>query len=123
MNPEKAVDAILEGEVQTETDVVFPLTIARYAYLEKIGSPLLTGKPDIDGTLATAFVMTCPRDQLKKLRKKEDVLEAALEWADSRPFDQLAGIVDAVVEKLQTLGYVAPNAEDETGKKKPLTGF
>lgn len=47
MNPEKAVDAILDGERQISGCTVYPLSIARYALLEKTGSPLLTGEEDI----------------------------------------------------------------------------
>lgn len=121
MNPEKALDAMLEDETAVNEDTVFPLTVARYAYLEKIDSPLLTGKPDVDATMATAFVMTCPRQALKRLHTREEIFEAAVDWADERPLSALADIVAAVVQSLQTINYIAPEVDDSKAKKKLQT--
>lgn len=96
-NPQRALDVILEDETAVNEDTVFPLTVARYAYLEKIDSPLLTGKPDVDATMATAFVMTCPRQALKRLHTREEIFEAAVDWADEKPLSALADIVGVVV--------------------------
>lgn len=41
-NPKAAIDALLESTVQAGALTVHPLTVARYALLELIESPLVT---------------------------------------------------------------------------------
>lgn len=63
-NPQRALDAILSGPRQAGKHAVYPITIGRFACLEKIGSPMITGKPDSMKTIATAWIMTRPIDEL-----------------------------------------------------------
>lgn len=73
MDPKASIEAILENGPHA-------FTLARWALLEKIDSPLAVqgGKGSI---LDTLFVMYAPSDVLKKLRDI-DFKEAAMEWAD-----------------------------------------
>lgn len=57
-NPTKAIDAILSGPVKAGPYTVYPMTMARYALLEKTESPLLTGKDDTVKLIVSMFVMT-----------------------------------------------------------------
>lgn len=41
-NPKAAIDALLESTVEAGALTVYPLTVARYALLELIESPLVT---------------------------------------------------------------------------------
>lgn len=50
-NPVKAIDAILDGEKRVCGHTVYPISVARYALLEKIDSPLLTGKENLQKTI------------------------------------------------------------------------
>ena len=42
-NPKRAIDVILMDDCPGDKTTVKPLTIARYALLERIESPILTG--------------------------------------------------------------------------------
>lgn len=123
MNPEKAVDAILEGGEKRTTAgiVVRPLTLARYAYLEKVKSPLLTGEPDVDATLMTAYVMTCPTEKLKTMTTREEIWENAVEWADENELSVVPEIIDQLKRALSRTGAVSPaQGQADDGKKKRL---
>lgn len=117
MNPEKAVDAILEGDRAAGLLTVRPLTIARYALLEKIKSPILTGEGDMLGVAESIYVMCAPVDRLAG-KSPETIKADALEWADELPLGALDQAVKAVQDSLSDMAYLAPDGKDD-GKKKP----
>lgn len=43
-NPKTALDTILAAENTTANMKIYPMTIARYALLELVGSPLISNK-------------------------------------------------------------------------------
>lgn len=61
-NPKAAIDALLESAVQAGQLTVYPLTVARYALLELIESPLvvvdLNTKLTTLDVIPTIYVMT-----------------------------------------------------------------
>ncbi len=123
MNPEKAVDAILAGPVKAGPYTVYPMTMARYAMLEKTGSPLLTGENDTVKLLVSMFVMTQPIEKLMELGI--DRVEAeGMKWADSISLgDSVVGqIASAVKQQLEDIVYMSPDGKKDGKKKAPTDG-
>lgn len=47
MNPKATIDSILDAEVSAGSIAVKPLTLARWALLEKVGSPIAFGSAEM----------------------------------------------------------------------------
>ena len=120
-NPEKAIDAITATPKTTGSGItVYPLTISRYAILDKVKSPLLTGSPSPAGMLATMYVMTQPVEKL--MADSDDISRAAMLWGDQVGVGAVEEIVASITSQLNDLLYLSPGGEDgEDGKKKPRT--
>lgn len=116
-NPEKALDAILDGERKAGGLTVKPLTLARYALLEKIKSPILTGEGDMTGLIESIYVMSAPVEDLAG-RDVGEIKRDACVWADSLPLGALDQAVLAVQASLGDMAYLAPDGKDDC-KKKP----
>lgn len=120
-NPAKAIDAILDAKKEIGGYTVYPLSVARYALLEKYDSPLLTGEDNTEKTITSLYVMTQPADVLAK-ESANGVLEMkALAWADELNIFQLKDIVENVRNRLREIAYLAPEGNDEGTKKKART--
>lgn len=57
-NPKAAVDALLEAKSTSST--IYPMTIARYALLELVKSPIVTRSESItlESIIPTLFIMS-----------------------------------------------------------------
>lgn len=119
-NPQRALDAMLDGERQISGHTVYPLSIARYALLEKTGSPLLTGEEDIQKTLQTLYIMTQPVEQLAAAMKAGTLEQDAFIWGDKLDIPSLKHIVADIRGRLADVMYLAPDTDDD-GKKKQQT--
>lgn len=124
-NPKAAIDALLESAVQAGRLTVYPLTVARYALLELIESPLVV--VDLDAKLTTLdviptiYVMTQPAKALAKYssRNVDALKEDAFEWAeDGVTAASVPTVVNMLAQKLLDLRRVAPEAVEDS-KKKP----
>lgn len=104
---------------------VYPLTIARYAFLELLDSPFINPekKFELNSVIPAAFVMShTPRELRKYNSKNLDVLVAdSLEWADAElKLDDVAPLIKAIVSQLQALNKAAPS-QDSAGNSGPET--
>ena len=86
-NPKLALDGILETD--SNKSQVKPLTIARYALLELIGSPLVFGTKEhltLTGIIPTLYVMCAETDELRGWNSSnvEQLKEKAFNWADNQ---------------------------------------
>ena len=89
--------------------VVRPMTLGMWAALERIGSPLVTGKEPADALdlLPSLYLLTHdPREVLRG-----DLLEAAVAWADSLPVTALAEIRTACDRQAGAVFDVVPEIE------------
>lgn len=122
-NPTIALDSILETENTVKENIkVYPLTIARYALLELINSPLLTGKvaTQINVLLPTFYIMTADTFKLKGYTSKNlDKLESdAIEWGDSiDDISVVEYVFKNVLDKILQMNKVAPTGSSESSKK------
>lgn len=119
-NPRKAVSAIMPlplkvGMENGEPIVVRPMTLAMYAALERIDSPLLTGKePDnaLDWLPSLYLVTHDPQEIFSG-----NLADKAFAWADSQPVNVVSRIRDAAMRQIDALVDVIPEADPDEKKK------
>ena len=129
-NPQLVLTQIVgngESDVGNGENVVhvYPLTIARYAFLELLDSPFIN--PDnrfqLNTVIPTAFVMS---HSVRDLRKYNDknlsvLVSDSLEWADAElRLDDVPERIKAIVSQLQALNKAAPS-QDSAGNSGPET--
>ena len=125
-NPEPVLDALLPAAIPVAGGrvIVRPLTLATFALLDKIRSPLLTGTGSVGviDLLPTLYILShgaavCLAD-LSAGR-----LEAvAIDWADQFPPQILAEIRDAAEAQIGKILYLIPPPDENTPKKKGTVG-
>ena len=114
-NPAKAVAAALPLPLSGDGWQVRPMTLGMWAALERIGSPLVTGRTPEDALelLPSLYLLTHdPREALGP-----GLAEKALEWADTVPVTALASIRRAFDLQIRAVADVVPE-DDGTPKKK-----
>lgn len=126
-DPEIVVDAILAEGIDDRSVQVYPVTIRRYALLEKLGSPFVDPeKPfTVDGIVPSVFVMTRSADELKKFcnAPAEALREAAFAWSEDLPLDDVPKMVKAVTDQFLGLQKAAPDSvKGQDVKKNPTDG-
>ena len=109
-NPRKAMAAVLPlpiGEVK-------PMTLAMYAALERIKSPLITGEDAKDALelLPSLYLLTHGAQEIFKA----NLLDLALAWADSVPVDALNEIRAACEIQLQVISDVIPEQDPKKAR-------
>lgn len=122
-NPKAAIDALLESTVNAGALKVYPLTVARYALLELIESPLVV----LDGrrltvidVIPTIYVMTTEASKLSKYnsRNLDKLKEDAFEWAeDGITAASVPLVVNMLAQKLLDLRRIAPEEVVDNKKK------
>lgn len=118
-NPERAINALLPQpiEVQGTGLVVKPLTLGRYAILEAIKSPMLSGaKTSIMAYIPSLYVVT--HDFMTDY-DLSSLYEKAFQWADTIPPGTLGRIVEAVRGAIDVGIRVVDNGKPS--KKKAVT--
>ena len=100
-DPKIVVDAILAEGSEPKIGV-YPVTIRRYALLEKIDSPFVNPEKEfnVDSIVPTAFVMCQSPQDLKKWcnASAADVREAAFDWAEDLPLDDVPKMISAIAD-------------------------
>lgn len=121
-NPAKAVAAMLPLPIECGGDVVvYPLSLAHYAILESIDSPMLwaedrasTDNCTMLKMLSSLYVVTHAANEVfGALPSLDDI---AIEWSSNLLPSQFEQIKSAVNQQIQLMLNVVPNPAD--GKKK-----
>ena len=115
-NPRKAVRALLPESKSGDGWTVRPLSLATYAILERIKSPLL-GVVRADGVLSlvpSLYVLT--HDPLDSL--SGDLFGKSVKWADSLPPAALVAIHDACNAQVRAIIDVVPEFPQDDSKKR-----
>lgn len=127
-NPKAAIDALLESTVEAGALKVHPLTVARYALLELVGSPLVAeakqGPLSVVDVIPTVYIMTTEAKDLSKYSSSSvDKLKAdAFEWAeDSLTSSSVPLVVNMLAQKLLDLRRIAPEAMADSKKKADVS--
>lgn len=112
-NPRAALDALLPAPVPIEGtgENVKPFSLALYAMLDRIRSPLLYGGTGADALSVLPSLFIACRGVDEGL--KPELLRRSLEWADALPPSALPALRDAVAKQVNALLAVTP----ETKKK------
>lgn len=121
--PKIVVDAVLsEGLAQEQQIKLYPVTIRRYALLEKLKSPFIFADAEfnVNNVVPTAFVMSRTPDELKTYCTKpsEDVVQAAFDWAESLDIDDLPKMLSALSDQFLALNKAAPDKTTGQDVKK-----
>ena len=115
-NPKKAMAALLPpGQA-----VIRPMTLGVYAALERIGSPLVTGKDAKDtlDLIPSLYLLTHdPREVFRS-----NILDLAMRWADTQPVETVAAIKEAAFSQIRAMLDVSPEQDPDEPKKKTTAG-
>lgn len=121
-NPRKAIAALVPMTRHLRHGVVIrPMTLAMYAALERIKSPLVTGETpkDLMELVPSLYLITHdPRD----LYRTSNLLDLAMTWADSLPVTVVEEIRRAAEESMREATDVIPEMDEEGAKKKRTAG-
>lgn len=120
-NPRKAVAAILPAPIGE----VRPMTLAMYAALERIKSPLVTGEEPKDAAelLPSLYLLTHGAAEIFR----GNLVALAFEWADTVPVSAMREIREACECQMKTVMDVMPEAQKKTpagataGSRPPST--
>lgn len=117
--PKSSIDALFPEPIDCGFGViVYPLTLAHYALLEKIDSYLVNGDhaPDSLEVVKTLYICT---HSAKDVMANFKSLEAdAFEWAEHLPPSANSIIVNAILKQIATMSKVIPVIDEGNGKKK-----
>lgn len=121
-NPTKAMAALLPLEIRVSgyDFTVRPVTLGMYAALERINSPLITGREPEDTLelIPSLYLLTHdPREVLTG-----NLVADALAWADTVGVDAVAAIRQAAARQLNAGLDVVPEDDEEAPKKKRTAG-
>ena len=122
-NPQIVVDAIIDQNGQEVNTVkLYPVTIRRYAFLEKLNSPFIN--PEVQFTVNTiipsVFVMTRTKDELKKYASNdiEKLVQDSFDWSDSLNMDDVPEMIKAVTKQFTEINRASPDSTEDNSKKK-----
>lgn len=123
-NPKIVVDEILNSngtEISKEIKI-FPMTIRRYSWFEKLESPFIdaTKKFDINGIIPSVFVMTRTSDELKQYGSNniEKLIADSFDWSEDLSLDDVPKMITAVTKQMTDLNKASPDAVDNSDAKK-----
>lgn len=118
-NPKAALEAMLENGASADGLKSHPLTLARYALLELVGSPILNPTVGVKfkaiDLVPTLYIMAAEASELKQFgADAQRLVGSAIEWADSLPPEASNFIIDDVMRQLGLIAEVSP--EQSGGK-------
>ena len=117
-NPRKAMAALLPLAVECPCGAtVRPMTLGMWAALERVGSPLVTGKEAKDTLELVPSLYLLTHDPREVLRGS--FFGDAVAWADTLPVSALEEIRDACYRQMGAMFDVLPEVKK---KSRPGTG-
>ena len=121
-NPRKAMAAFLPLEIKVAgyDFTIKPVTLGMYAALERIGSPLITGKDAQDTLELIPSLYLLTHDPREVFRG--DMIDEAMRWADTVGIDAVGAIRKAAAKQLLAAFDVIPEDDGEGPKKKRTAG-
>lgn len=129
-NPTQTLETILESQVVNIDDLaeefIKPLTIVKYALLDAVDSPVLTGqKFTYLNLIQTAYIMQLTPKQASKyhsLSLLNKLAEDAYEWASGISFDVFIELIKKIQQKMELLSEIAPENISDDKKKLSAIG-
>ena len=124
-NPQIVIDSIIDQNGQELNTVkIYPVTIRRYAFLEKLNSPFIN--PEVQFTVNTiipsVYVMTRTKDELKKYASNDidKLISDSFDWSDSLSMDDVPSMIKAVTKQFTEINKASPDSTEtnDNSKKK-----
>ena len=109
MNPRKTLAAALPLPIEAAGLEVHPMTLGRWAALERIGSPLVTGERPRDSLELVPSLYLITHDPREVFRG--NIVDAAMQWADTLPVEALEAILAAARRQMAAVFGVVPEAD------------
>ena len=122
-NPRKAMAALLPMPLKVSGGyVVRPMTLGMWAALERIGSPLVTGKEPKDALEIIPSLYLLTHDPREVFRG--NVVDLAMQWADTVPVGVMHEIKRACDRQVDAVTDVIPEFAQKKAKGAGTTaGF
>ena len=119
-NPKLALDAMLESPQLVGELKVQPMTVARMALLELVGSPFIDGskKFTMANMTESAFIMCAETAELKGFssRNIDALIDKAYQWADKIDVKVMPKVIETVLERLNSIYKVNPATGSADGE-------
>ena len=124
-NPKLVVDSILDSNGKEVKSIkIYPMTIRRYAWFEKLNSPFINPeiKFDVNGIIPSVYVMCKTKEELKKYNSTdtEKLISDAFDWAEELSLADIPDMISSVTKQMQELNKASPDStstEDNSKKK------
>jgi hypothetical protein len=123
-NPKIVVDNILDSNgTEVSNDIkIYPMTIRRYAWFEKLQSPFILPNAtfDVNGIIPSVYVMCLSKDELKKYGSNdiEKLISDSFDWSEELSLSDIPEMITAVTKQMQTLNKAAPDSVENSDDKK-----
>lgn len=122
-NPQVVLDQIIAADgTKVGKLTIKPVTIYRYAWLDKVKSPFLYSDQEfsLDGMIPSIFILANDRDVLKQYANDiEGLKQAAMDFCDDNlTVQDLPVVIKLVVDELTKLNTVAPSQQQGDDSKK-----
>ena len=122
-NPTTVVNSILDSDgTQVKHIKIYPMTIRRYAWFEKLNSPFINPevKFDVNGVIPSVYVMCKTKEELKKYNSTdtEKIISDAFDWAEELTLSDIPDMIAYVTKQMQELNKASPDSTEDNSKKK-----
>lgn len=112
-NPKAALDVLNAAGETIGKITLSEITLAKAAILDRIKSPLVTGKKlkeiSLDDVIPTLFVLATPAQACRQLIANSKFDDAAIEWSDTIPMADGLKLFEALKRIANRLNGVAPS--------------
>lgn len=124
--PELVIDAIIDNgknDIKKEDCVVnvYPMTIRRYALLEKINSPFVvpTGAFNVETIIPSSYIMCTDNQKLRQYAAVDAkvLIEDAFDWSENLDVADLPKLITHLTNQLKEMNTAAPDAAPTSTKK------
>lgn len=119
-NPNAALDAILAPNGESDEKTIHALTIGRYALLELIKSPFLTGTiPSPTDVLPSMYIMMADAKDLAKYNSSniDELRIKAAEWGMDLEVSLIPDFANYLVDEILRINRVSPEDVPKEGVK------
>ena len=120
-DPVIVTDSIINSNgTQAGSVHIYPVTIFRYAWLERLESPFIdpSKKFDVNSIIPTAYVFCNTPDELRKYTTGdvEKFKNDAFAWADKvLDLDDIPMLIKSITDQMTALNKAAPDAVPASG--------
>lgn len=122
-NPQIVVNSVIDSAgTQVKHIKIYPMTIRRYAWFEKLNSPFINPeiKFDVNGVIPSVYVMCKTKEELKRYNSTdvEKLISDAFDWAEDLSLDDIPDMIASVTKQMQELNKASPDSTEDNSKKK-----